>query len=664
MLLNVKKRNGLVLGMKKFYAFILLFTVITVTHAQTTWGDSLSLQLKAVVQVSPAQIALSWPLDNDANTYVVYRKSKSASSWGAPVGTLSGTTIGFNDNTVSIGTWYDYKVTMTSSSSPIKNGYISSSIQLPANSNRGIAIVVVEDSYLSNPTYAALINRFIDDLEYDGWFPKRIDVNSADNVADVKTAIVTVYNENPAKTKSLILLGHVPIPHSGNLNPDGHPDHQGAWPTDLFYADMDGVWSDATVNNSTSGNPKNHNVPGDGRFDDDYLPTDVELQVGRIDFYDLPAFSETEEELMIKYLQKDHEFKMAGFMVEEKGLIDDNFTSYSEGFSQNGYRNFSPLVNTITIGDYFTEMNASSSNSYLWSYGCGGGTYTSAGGIGSTSNFASDSLNGVFTMLFGSYFGDWDYTNAFLRAPLANGNTLTNCWAGRPNWHFYSMGIGENIGYAAKLTQNNSSLYYSSTLSGLSKMITINLMGDPSLRMHYNIPPLNVSAIYSSGTTSLNWTSAGSTLFNVYRRHVDSVDFIKRNPSPISGTSFIDAGIATFGNYIYYIKSVELKTTPSGSYYLESLGTTDTVYSTVGLSSLEDKIELSLYPNPASEYLTIHTNQVENISLSIMSIQGQLLQEISLNTTVTIDISNYPSGMYLIQSSDKNFSQTWRFVKE
>jgi hypothetical protein len=34
--------------------------------------------------------------------------------------------------------------------------------------------------------------------------------------------------------------------------------------------------------------------------------------------------------------------------------------------------------------------------------------------------------NLFFTMLFGSYFGDWDSQDNFLRAPLAQGLTLTN----------------------------------------------------------------------------------------------------------------------------------------------------------------------------------------------------------------------------------------------
>ncbi|MBK9733783.1 MAG: hypothetical protein IPO92_01945 [Saprospiraceae bacterium] len=114
-------------------------------------------------------------------------------------------------------------------------------------------------------------------------------------------------------------------------------------------------------------------------------------------------------------------------------------------------------LENVLEGDYISVMKYSS---YLWSYGCGGGTYTIAGGIGSTNDFVSSDLQSVFTMLFGGYFGDWDSRNNFLRVPLARGKTLTNVWAGRPHWVFHHMGLGENIGYDTKITQNNNSLYF------------------------------------------------------------------------------------------------------------------------------------------------------------------------------------------------------------
>jgi hypothetical protein len=61
--------------------------------------------------------------------------------------------------------------------------------------------------------------------------------------------------------------GHVPVPYSGNFNLDGHDYHFGAWPADVFYGDMDGVWTDSSVTQTIASDPRNWNVPGDGKFD-------------------------------------------------------------------------------------------------------------------------------------------------------------------------------------------------------------------------------------------------------------------------------------------------------------------------------------------------------------------------------------------------------------
>jgi hypothetical protein len=268
---------------------------------------------------------------------------------------------------------------------------------------------------------------------------------------------------DPINTKALFLLGHVPVPYSGNLNPDGHPDHQGAWPADVYYGDVNGIWTDASVSSPTNAGAaaRTQNVPGDGKFDQSVLPSAMELQVGRVDLWGMTSFALSETQLLKNYLDKDHNYRKKLTTVANAGVIDDNFGYFNaEAFAANGFKTFSPLVNAgnVLSADYFTSMTGG--NGYQWSYGCGGGSYTSAGGIGQTTNFASSNLQGTFTMLFGSYFGDWDVPNNFLRAPLCQGRTLTSVWAGRPHWALHHMGMGENIGYSAWVTQNNSNTYF------------------------------------------------------------------------------------------------------------------------------------------------------------------------------------------------------------
>jgi hypothetical protein len=654
-----------------FFALILtLLLVITGSDAcAQSYGDSLSIKAEAVVQSSPAQITISWPGDVNATNFIVYRKMKGGSSWGTALATLPSTATTYTDNTVSVNALYDYKIQMTSASAVDRFGYLSSGIEVVANSDRGIAIVVIENTYTGSALFMAEINTYLDDLDRDGWYAKPVYVNAADPVTTVKSSILSVYNEDPSGTKLLVLLGNVPVPYSGDLNPDGHPEHQGAWPTDTYYAEVNGTWTDASVNNPSSAYPPNQNVPGDGKFDQSYLPSDVELQVGRVDLSDLPVYALSEEELLTRYLQKDHQYKTGLITVGEQALIDDNFGAYTEGFAQNGYNNFSALVglSNIATADYFTEQSyiTSTTGTYLWSYGCGAGNFTGAGGIGSSTSFTTDSLSCVFTMLFGSYFGDWDNSNAFLRAPLGQGNTLTNCWAGRPNWYFNHMAMGENIGYSTRLTQNNNALYAASNIAGLARMVSINLMGDPSLRLHYLPAPTALVITENGNSNTLNWTAAGTeTGYNIYRRYADSTNFLKLNASLVTATNFTDSNLPVDGLVYYYVKAVEVRTTPSGSYENESLGAKDSAVSTVGIAQ-EEIVEVNVYPNPASGFVTFTTPaNLAGSNFEIVDATGKTVFNGTLaGQSNTIDISRLTSGFYTLIFGPAPFQQAV-FVKE
>lgn len=662
--------------MKKKYLLVLLFVIsysLNSIHAQT-YGESLTLQVQATVQTAPPQIKLNWPSDINATSFQVFRKAKTSLNWGTALSTLAASDTQYADNSVIIDSVYEYKVVMNPGAATVKYGYLASGINVRANSNHGIAIVVVEDSFVTNPTFENALQQLALDLELDGWFPKLIYVHRTDLVTDVKTKIINVYNEDPIHSKLLLLLGNVPVPYSGNLNPDGHPDHEGAWPTDNYYADIDGDWTDASINNAVAGDPRNRNIPGDGKFDPSMIPSDLELETGRIDLSDLPDFALNEEGLLLKYLDKLHRYKTAMINVNEKALIDDGFTGYPEGFSQNGYRNFSTLVgrNNIVQDDYFTQTSyaTSTTGSYKWSFGCGGGWYSGAGGIGTTANFAADSLSAVFTMLFGSYFGDWDVPSSFLRAPLAQGNTLTNCWAGRPNWHLHDMAMGENIGYSGLLSQNNLTTYFMSTLgAGMSRLVSINLMGDPSLRDNYLIAPTHLQIQTIAKVSTLTWQKGDTeTGYNIYRRLAGTANFEKLNTSPITDTNFTDNTLYATGIVYYYVKAVKQHISPTGVYDNESLAARDSTlsYSNVGIEEAIASTNYIVYPNPTKEQCTLYTGgsmaAIQKYTI-INSLGEVLLKGQFTGSSTLINMKDLSSGVYYLQMMNGD-GKVLKMVKE
>jgi len=79
---------------------------------------------------------------------------------------------------------------------------------------------------------------------------------------------------------------------------------------------------------------------------------------------------------------------------------------------------------------------------------------------------------------FGSYFGDWIHRIISCAHHLHRENVD---W--RLEWKatlgIPSYGLGENIGYDVRISQNNSSLYY---YNYAARYIHLGLMGDPTLR--------------------------------------------------------------------------------------------------------------------------------------------------------------------------------------
>lgn len=556
--------------MRNLYVLFVLSLLPILLQAQNANDAKQSVIIQAAIQESPPRITLNWVADTQNSGYTIHRKAKTANSWGSSIGSTLPTGTTWTDTTAQVGQAYEYRVqkNLANYGGGTSSGYIYAGIKAPATISSGSCLLVIDSTF--KESLASEITRLEDDIAHEGWRVSTLYVDRNDDVPVVKAGIKSWSNTILSENKTVFLLGHVPVPYSGYIAPDGHvPDHQGAWPADGYYAELDGFWSDQSVNTEVPNDPRNDNIPGDGKFDQSTFPTKVELQVGRVDFANMPAFAQSEEALLRRYLDKDHAWRTGMMQAEERGLIQNNFAGFAEGFGQNGWKNFSTMFgyeNTTELPYRETLLI----NSYLWSYGCGAGSYTSASGITNTTNLATDSLQTVFTMLFGSYFGDWDRSNNLLRAAIASGSTLTNAWAARPNWMFHHMAMGEHIGFAAQLAMNNNGTTYQAGFGASS--IHVALMGDPTLRMYVKRPIQNLTATQDGLHVALAWTDADASMgYLVFKKKANEVDYIQLTPDPITTTAFVDS-CSGQGLTDYLVRSVELRNTASGSFYNLSPG--------------------------------------------------------------------------------------------
>ena len=417
-------------------------------------------------------------------------------------------------------------------------------IEVPLVEDRGQIALVVEDTVQAS--LSTEIARLEEDLRGDGWIPVRAVARRASSPPEVKETIEALYRAAPDRLRQVLLLGHVPVPYSGNIAPDHHyrptgngltPTHQGAWPADIYYGDMVGAWTDTTVdtrnNEYPPTDPVNVNIPGDGKFDQGSATTDdkrprgarslaphrrgrIALAIGRVDLSDLPAFDpRTEIDLLRAYLDKEHRFRHGQLAGERFAVVDDHFPirtdaklgadEVPESKAVAAYSVASALFGPAAVrrGGWLDLLGG---HPALFAYASGPGHHGSIEGVATTTELAQKDPKVMFSVLWGSFFGDWDHRDNFLRAQLATSAGLTSAWGLEP-WLLHPLALGATVGECVVLTEESSPRSH------------LALMGDPSLRMFVVAPPTGAVAARAGRGVSLRWTPSAEAVlgYHVYR---------------------------------------------------------------------------------------------------------------------------------------------------
>jgi len=560
--------------MRLLSTFLLAFFCLGFHDLQAQSSKDATVPITATLNAAPIGITLNWANPGNADLLILRRtKGQAGNGWVLLLNVAASNFNQLTDNGIANGQIYEYVIQRTVGG---VNAFGYAHVAVNANpvNSRGKILIFV-DSTTADALGPELV-RLKNDMRGDGWWPIAFHTGPNSTVQSIKSQIVSSYNADPLNVKSVLLLGSVPIPYSGDANWDGHAEHAGAWPADSYYADIDGAWTDVAVNNVTPARAANDNIPGDGKFDQSFMPSAAELQVGRVDFrrINAPAFGATDAVgLMKRYLDKNHRWRIGDYPVQNKALVDDNFGYFGgEAFAANGFRNAYPLVGEANVfaGPGFDFFDDTNPQSYLLGYGCGGGTYTSAGGVGSSANFATDSVNIVFSSLFGSYHGDWDFeSDPFMPSALASrGGILTCSWAGRPHWFNQALASGETIGYCAWETMNtqfNQGFFGSTGESGAH----VALLGDPSLRANVVKPATNLAVTAPTcNSVALNWTASAEAVagYHVYRALSQDGAYIRLTTNLVTGTTYTD-NAPPLDTLYYQVRAIKNVTNPGGGTY-------------------------------------------------------------------------------------------------
>ncbi len=612
-----------------------------------------AISLSAVAQSSPARITVKWLEVPGAPVYIVRRRIYGETTWGKE-NFVDVPSTEYADTQVEPGKIYEYRVGVPGGKSIY--GFITSGIDVPARASEGTLLLLVGETAAS--TAAAGLQTYIDDLVRVGWNVQMQVVSESATPQEVKARILEVRSGLGDELRSVFLFGRVPVPYSGNLAPDGHiEDHLGAWPADGYYGDLDGNWTDVSTTSTSATRDENKNAPGDGKFDQSSFPSKIELEVGRVDmrrmgwfFPDAASQAEREALLLNHYLDKNHKFRLGQLQHNRKAVISDVIGELgpSDIPASIAWRAFPVLTDDVQPTTDW--MNKLSGEAHHWAYGAGYGNYFVAQGVGTTEDYAKRDPKAVFTMLFGSRFGDWNSDDNLLRAPLGTSVGLASMWAGRPYWYVHQMGMGLTIGEATRHSQSASASYIATYSEGNVEMA---LMGDPTLTNYQN--QVSMSAVTYAGG-AFDWTFGQNAGYYVSRGATATGPFTSLTPTMLTAGAFVD--VSPNSNEPYYlIRPIDLIFAGNGSFLVSGRGQIIDIRNSV-TSDDAASTHLSLLGNVLS------VRDIKgNATLAIIDVLGRTTSERTMTNGDRFDITSLNTGAYIAQLRTSKGIEILRFNK-
>ncbi len=613
--------------------FILLLLTITFESSEAAETPYRSVRITANVHSNPTpSIRLQWNYDSTATQYIISKKLPNSKDW-INLASVGQDTV-FIDSTVDISKEYEYQVVklgVRNNADYAFGGCISAGIQIPFEENRGIVAVVVDST--TNASITEEIATFLSDHEGDGWLVRKI-VTSRSEKFDgkkaraVKREIQRIYDAD-STLKAVVLLGRIAVPYSGNFVVDDHEDHLGAWPADCYYGDvapspLDERWSDLYVLDTIAAREANRNRRIDGKFDQSEIPSDIELAVGRIDFFDLPLTGVTETEILRQYLHRNHAYRHGLQSLRNAASIWDRFDVLgNEMFAQSAYSNSTSIFGNANIVEE-RWLGSASDSAFQFAFAAGPGNYVSCWDIGSIED-AKKGVNAVFCSMLGSYYGDWDNSDNLMRSVLAGSNTLAIWWSGRPQWQLHRCAAGQPLGISELTSVNNDGILYDA--GRFTRGVHIALLGDPTLRFFPVPSPRNVNVIVRDSII-IRWTPPSLPIDGYFVYRDDGDGFKRLNQSLINETAYTEAKPDKYSaSTRYMVRAVLLQTTPSGSFWNPSQGAFSPAQAQNTTETAAQSQQIIITPMPVEEYCDIEASQIneQNITLVIADMLGRII---------------------------------------
>lgn len=668
--------------MKKFYHALVLALMIINGYSQNynfnfnTSGRRVCLvSTKVDLNAENVKVIFHDSLSNTTESINVFKRTLGSQSWTSVASNLSPGTGHWYDTNVNIGEIWEYQVKRQNTWTYLGSTYdaIGYTIGALLNDNtnyKGQMILLVSDDI---PTFQFLSEKYIrlkKEITNDGWFvnelivPRATSWDSGNEVVTIKNQIMSIYNNAPPtdKPKAIFILGHVPLPRSGSTNivsPDDHFENTGARGSDSYYADIDGVYTDnASYNPGGLGTSLAINIPNDSKWDQDFLPSDLEMAFGRIDFEDITDLPFSEFGMIEQYLDRLSAYRnvVAGSNMGDKsafyfGYDNSNDASFRNlaniSSPENLYQNFTgPNHNQWVQNNgpfkFYMQNIVEPEISHWETFGMDATVYSSDQsywGFGDVPQPAPGSMSKIRTLLG------------------IESKCLIALWTTSAINIFHQACTGEPLGISMKSIMNHSltNQIYEKPAQEYDEADWWNrthyaFYGDPTLNLYQIEPVSNLILSDTNGSAVLDWDASQNSEIIGYHIYESDSEFGVFNR--VTTSTIIENTYAInnyqMGNW-YMVKAVKIVESGCGQFLHPSLGISIEGSLTLGVDKQITSDTITIYPNPSSDVFNLKSGK-DISSLSITSLTGTVILNRNLNSKAfSINLKNFASGIYIVK---------------
>lgn len=154
-----------------------------------------------------------------------------------------------------------------------------------------------------------------------------------------------------------------------------------------------------------------------------------------------------------------------------------------------------------------------------------------------------------------------------------------------------------------------------------------------------------IGTCYSASSMNTNpWTSSGG----------DSFDINDGEQGKLTVDITPDEFVGGSGHYRYYV-------TNDGINYLDSVDVI--LNSSLSVKEVKQDVSFTIAPNPATDLISINLNGVENGSIKIVDVLGNVVyKDASFFSSKKIDVSNFKNGIYFVMIESNGIKTMTRKV--